>query len=389
MSPGDRSVNSVTARAPSAGRFLIVTWDGGGNTPSAFNLGARLVKEGHEVRLVGWESMEERAATAGVEFATYPSVPPWPPDPDLDALWEERVQPALISPAVRDDVIAAAKDFGPDVVVVDCMLDAGLEAARVLSVPTVVLVHVMYSMFMHHWGDEPTVAERARVFDAADVVLALIPPEFDEPCPVPANTTYVGPITAPWTASPLAPDDARLLAEPGDPWILLSLGTTVQRQVDALPPVLDAVASLPVRVLLTLGGVVPTTAVDCPSNVTVRDFLPHELVLPHMSAVIAHGGLSTITAALAAGVPLLCIPQGREQPINAERVVACGVGRVVATDASAPEIADALEALLADRAAQRKARHFAHVIAQLGGSALATEKVVALLPSTTASHPQA
>ena len=62
------------------GRFLIVSWDGGGNAPPALNLGARLVRQGHQVRLLGWESMASRAAAAGVEFATYPSVPPWPPD---------------------------------------------------------------------------------------------------------------------------------------------------------------------------------------------------------------------------------------------------------------------------------------------------------------------
>ena len=35
------------------------------------------------------------------------------------------------------------------------------------------------------------------LLDNADAVLALVPPRFDAPCPQPANTTYVGPITAP------------------------------------------------------------------------------------------------------------------------------------------------------------------------------------------------
>jgi hypothetical protein len=58
------------------GRFLIVAWDGGGNAPPALNLGARLVQQGHCVRLLGWESMAVRAVAAGIELATYPSVPP-------------------------------------------------------------------------------------------------------------------------------------------------------------------------------------------------------------------------------------------------------------------------------------------------------------------------
>jgi hypothetical protein len=35
------------------GRFLIMSWDGGGNAPPAINLGARLVRRGHHVRLLG------------------------------------------------------------------------------------------------------------------------------------------------------------------------------------------------------------------------------------------------------------------------------------------------------------------------------------------------
>jgi UDP:flavonoid glycosyltransferase YjiC (YdhE family) len=141
---------------------------------------------------------------------------------------------------------------------------------------------------------------------------------------------------------------------------------------------LDAVAALPVRVLLTLGGALPASAVDPPPNVTVRGFVPHELLLPHMAAVISHAGLSTITAALTAGVPLVCIPQGRDQPDNAERVAASGVGRVVATDAPPAAIAAALRELLADSAALRAARGFADVIAGLGGGDAATREVARL-----------
>ncbi len=370
------------------GRFLIASWDGGGNTPPAYNLGARLIQGGHHVRLIGWDTMATRATAAGVEFATYPSVAPWPADLSQDDGWEQGVKPALLGPSTRDDIVAQAKDFGPDVVVVDCMLGAGFDAATLLGLPTAVLVHVMYSQFRYEWGRHVVDRDMAQVLDGAGAVLALVPPGFDAPCRLPANTSYVGPIIAPLTRGSLDPPDAALLAEPGDPWVLLSLSTTLQRQAAALPAMLDAVASLPIRVLLTLGGVVATSAIDAPTNVTVRQFLPHDLLLPHMAAVICHGGLSTITTALAAGVPIVCIPQGREQPINAARVAASGVGRAMATDASATEIAAALVELLEDPAARREARRFADVIAGLGGGESATRTVVGLLrgPVTRMLH---
>jgi MGT family glycosyltransferase len=153
------------------------------------------------------------------------------------------------------------------------------------------------------------------------------------------------------------------------------LSTTLQRQTEALPAMLTALAGLPVRVLLTLGGVVPIDAVAAPPNVTVRDFVAHDLVLPHMDLVITHAGMSTITASLAAGVPLVCIPQGREQPINAARVAATGAGRVVAADAPVDEIAAAVKAALRDEPARMAARRFAAAIAALGAGESAADAV--------------
>jgi hypothetical protein len=58
-----------------------------------------------------------------------------------DAL-EERLMPALLGAGTRDDILAGADRFAPDVVVVDCMMDAGLEAAHMLGLPSAVLVHL-------------------------------------------------------------------------------------------------------------------------------------------------------------------------------------------------------------------------------------------------------
>ena len=54
-----------------------------------------------------------------------------------------------------------------------------------------------------------------------------------------------------------------------------------------------------------------------PSNARTTAFIPHRSVFPHAALVITHAGWQTINAALADGVPLLCIPDGRDQPDNA------------------------------------------------------------------------
>lgn len=356
------------------GRFLIATWDGGGNTPPAFNLGARLARRGHRVRMLGWVSMAARAEEAGIEFAPYPSERPWPDGLSPDDGWLDYIEPMLFGPAVKEEIVAEADAFDPDVLVLDCMLGAGFAAAGDLRLPTAVLVHVLYSPFVQAWGDGVMHESVAGLLSGADRVLALVPPGFDEAGELPANTRYVGPITRP-APGRLASSELDLLTRPGDPWVLLSLSTTLQHQTEALPTILAAVAGLPVRVLLTLGGVVPVDAVAAPPNVTVRGHVPHDQVLPYMSVVISHGGMSSITASLAAGVRLVCIPQGREQPINAARVAATGAGRVVPPDATAAEIADAVGAVLEDERARASARGFAATIAELGAGESATDEV--------------
>lgn len=361
-------------------RFLIATWDGGGNTGPAYNLGSWLARHGHRVRMIGWGEMAPRAAAAGIEFTSYPSVPPWPAGLPHEKGWADRMEPALWGAQTQADVVAAATAFGADVLVVDCMLKAGFGAARELGLPSAALVHVLYSPFVHTWGDAVMQESVAGMLAQAGRVLVLTPPGFDEDTPLPANTVCTGPVCPP--PGPPAPGlDLSFLTQPGEPWVLVSFGTTLQRQAQVLPPLLAALAALPVRVLLTLGGVIEPSQFAAPPDVVVRGYLPHHEVLPHMSAVITHAGLSTITASLAAGVPLVCVPQGREQPLNAARVAACGAGTVVLSDVPPGEIAVALARLLRDGGARAAAQRFAESIAALGAGDAAARQVEGLAPT--------
>ncbi len=263
----------------------------------------------------------------------------------------------LHGPAVTADILSLADR--PDVVVFDCMMTAAHAAARQLGVPRAALVHVMYGPFVHEWGDGVLHTDVAGMLADVDQVLVSTPYGLDTATVLPDNTSYVGAITAP-DVKPPESFDLDALNEPGDPWVLLSLSTTLQKQDQALPAILDALAALPVRVLLTHGGVRAAEAIPLPVNVTARSYVPHESVLAHMRLVICHGGLSTVTTALAHGVPLVCIPQGREQPINAAQVQACGAGHAVPAEATVTELREAVQSTLADRRVHARAAQFAN-----------------------------
>jgi len=378
------------------GRFLIVSWNGGGNFPPALALAARLAQRGHRVAIMADAApvpgkVASDVAAAGAELLEYPSLEPWPTGVSLDDD-PARFDELRNGVATANDVLSAAAGFSPDVLVVDCMSGAGLVAAELLGVPTAVLVHVLYQPFIAFWADLSVDMGRCReafglpalgsqamweCCSRAGKVLVLVPQELDYPGAARTGSThYVGPILDPRPPEP----PSHLGFDHGDdrPLVLVSLSTTLQRQGEVLPRILEAVGSLPVRGLLTLGGL-DLGELALPGNVVAHRYLPHARILPQVSAVVTHGGLSTITAALACGVPLVCIPQGREQPLNSARVAQCGAGIDLPADASVEAVAAALSALLSDPGFRAAAARLQAAIGRDGGGVTAVAHVEELL----------
>jgi len=102
--------------------------------------------------------------------------------------------------------------------------------------------------------------------------------------------------------------------------------------------------------------------VDVPDGVVVEQFVPHEAILPEAALVVAHGGTGTLLAALAAGVPVLSLPLGRDQPANAHRLEQLGLGRALDREASVAEIDAAVTAMLGSEALHARVRQFASAL---------------------------
>jgi MGT family glycosyltransferase len=139
----------------------------------------------------------------------------------------------------------------------------------------------------------------------------------------------------------------------------VSLGTTPGLGDDqVIGRVLEAVTDLPVNAMVNLGGHLDAATLVPPPNAVIQGYVRHAAVMPHAQLVVTHAGLGTVVAALSFGVPLVCIPLGRDQPHNAERVDALGVGVVVPPDASAAQLRAAVERVLADQSYAEAARRF-------------------------------
>ncbi|MCW2649274.1 MAG: glycosyltransferase, family [Mycobacterium sp.] len=108
---------------------------------------------------------------------------------------------------------------------------------------------------------------------------------------------------------------------------IVVVSTSSERQGDTKLAVttMAALADDPVHVVATIPAGAPDGA-TVPPNATVRDFVPHSVVLDRAICAVTHGGMGATQKALARGVPVCVVPFGRDQFEVARRVevAACG-----------------------------------------------------------------
>ena len=108
---------------------------------------------------------------------------------------------------------------------------------------------------------------------------------------------------------------------------------------------IEALASLPLQLLVTVGrDRDPAELGPLPANVRVERWVPQAELMPHVAAMVCHGGSGTVTMGLAGGVPMAVVPLFADQPWNAERVDALGAG--IALDGGPEAIAGLREAVV-------------------------------------------
>ncbi len=163
----------------------------------------------------------------------------------------------------------------------------------------------------------------------SSLLLSLLPPTFDDS---PDRRPLVRRFRADSPAAP-PPELPDWWPDSDDPFVYVTFGSVAAGAgwfPDFYRAVVDALADLPVRILLTLGrGAEPSALEPLPRNVHVEKWWPQEAVMPHAAALVGHGGVGTTLSGLAAGVPMVVTPLFADQPYNAERVEAVGVGVAV------------------------------------------------------------
>jgi UDP:flavonoid glycosyltransferase YjiC (YdhE family) len=115
---------------------------------------------------------------------------------------------------------------------------------------------------------------------------------------------------------------------------------------------------------VTTGPALDIASLPSAANVHVCASASHSRLLKEAAAVVTHAGHGTVIRALAAGVPVVCMPMGRDQNENAARVVFRGAGVRVKPTASAAKIRQAVRDVLESPRYRDSARRLGEAIAK-------------------------
>lgn len=402
--------------------FLFITWNGGGNVTPVLGPARQLAKRGHHITVLTEPCLQPAVEQIGAQFIPFTKhftredrsedlVRDWEVGSPIGRL-RRSFDNLMFGPSrsVAEETSRAVQEHSPDVLVVDLNMIGALVAAEASGLPTVVLFHmpeylpgpgrpaggpgflprndligrlrdgVLTRLFyrqLDRYLDDfnetrrrfdlaplSTGREIIDLYHRADLRLIQTSEAFDFPItPPPANVRYVGPVLddPDWSSedwkSPWAADDRR-------PLVVVSLSSTFQDQRDVLQRVIAALGHLDVRGLVTLGPAMASERFQTPENVVVVESAPHTKIFPQADVVVTHAGHGTVMRALAHGLPLVCLPMGRDQNDNAARVTSHGVGLRLRPSAKSKQIHEAVQRVLDERDFRTRAEQMQRIIAE-------------------------
>jgi rhamnosyltransferase subunit B len=94
------------------------------------------------------------------------------------------------------------------------------------------------------------------------------------------------------------------------------------------------------------------------SNILVRSYVPLSQLLPQAKVLVHHGGIGTVSQALAAGVPQLAVPFAHDQFDNAARVERIGCGLRLDAPINTAALLSSLKRLLEEESFQKSCASF-------------------------------
>lgn len=211
-----------------------------------------------------------------------------------------------------------------------------------------------------------------RIYTDADLTLYADVPGMINTEPLPTQHRYIGPIL--WSPDVPLPDWWDSLGHEV-PLVYVTPGSS--GDVQRLSILVEAIAELPIKVIVaTAGRWTPARELK---NVFCADFLPGMAAAHKASLVICNGGSPTTAQALAAGTPIIGVPQNLDQYLNMASIEMAGAGITLRSGSlNRKSLLCAVRMILDDKGYQKHASEMQIRIEALSTSALFKESLAEL-----------
>ncbi|MEE6260703.1 glycosyltransferase [Plantactinospora sonchi] len=283
-----------------------------------------------------------------------------------------------------DEALAGARAFAPDLIVAEQFDLVAPLVARALGVPLAMMAvgpaapaeffaaftAVVRPRYRDRGLPEPEHAA------AGDWLLDTCPPSLQFPGVRPLGERL--PLRPEPHRSDAAGPELTLPPPSGRPRVLLSFGSHFA-EPRVVSPFLRGLATLDIDLVATTGLVGRAEDYDVdPERVLLTPFVPLARLLPGVSVVVGHGGAGTTLGTLARGVPMVVVPQGADQFLQADRVTAAGAGIAVPPGQQDPAtVAAAVRRVLAEPGFTDAARRVRDDVAAMPSPDRVAEQLVA------------
>ena len=192
-------------------------------------------------------------------------------------------------------------------------------------------------------------------------------PESLDPSPFPVTIRFREPL--PTTPDPLP----RWWGDREGPLLYISFGTVLGHMANAAEvfrTALRGVEHFDARILMTVGRRFDASVLrPVPKHVHIEAWVDQHRVFGHADLVVTHCGSGTALGALAAGVPIVAVPLFADQFENSRRIASAGaafiaegrrdqhaIRQTLVSEEDGPNLAAAIETVLADAAYRRSAK---------------------------------
>ena len=348
-------------------RILMVNLPFAGHTNPTLPLAKALAAAGHEVTYINAECMRSRIEATGAAFLPYRDYPAEPTEDQkkkdsFRACWDTAMR-------MKGQV---------DLLIYEMFFYPGFTLAERLGVPCVrqwsqpawsvegwlkrpfrfrMAAQLLDQQIMseddrRYMGQNDRSLSGAGMNDRPALNIAYLP-EAMQDCRGDFGDDYVFAVLPP--TEDAAQDDFLPWAELKRPIVYVSMGS-IMSDCGFCRQVVKGLGGRDMTVILNTGRIDPASLGKLPANVRAYAFVPQVQVLRHADVFATHCGMNSANEALAAGVPMVCLPVMNDQIGNAARLVELGVGRRISPFLmSGKKLLAAVQGVWQDEGMRRKA----------------------------------